>query len=116
MFFLTCAGSKHYADPRMNSLEAALIFAKSSKLQVGYSCHQGADSQQSHLDLQSSSLQTPTSDASVVVAPSKCIRLEKLPKLPKDKLQVTCTCSTKQCKRYMCSHSTPNCSLYRIWV
>ncbi len=35
MFFLTCAGSKHYADPRMNSLEAALIFAKSSKLQVG---------------------------------------------------------------------------------
>ena len=35
VFFLTCAGSKHYADPRMNSLEAALIFAKSSKLQVG---------------------------------------------------------------------------------
>ncbi|KAK9905950.1 hypothetical protein WJX75_009398 [Coccomyxa subellipsoidea] len=33
VFFLTCAGSKHYADPRMNSLEAALIFAKSSKLQ-----------------------------------------------------------------------------------
>ena len=35
VFFLTCAGSKHYADPRMNSLQAALIFAKSSKLQVG---------------------------------------------------------------------------------
>lgn len=34
VFFLTCAGSKHYADPRMNSLEAALIFAKSSKLQA----------------------------------------------------------------------------------
>lgn len=34
VFFLTCAGSKKYADPRMNSLEAALIFAKSSKLQV----------------------------------------------------------------------------------
>ena len=34
VFFLTAAGSKHYADPRMNSLEAALIFAKSSKLQV----------------------------------------------------------------------------------
>ena len=34
VFFLSAAGSKHYADPRMNSLEAALIFAKSSKLQV----------------------------------------------------------------------------------
>ena len=34
VFFLTCAGKKVYADPRMNSLEAALIFAKSSKLQV----------------------------------------------------------------------------------
>ena len=34
VFFLTCAGSKHYSDPRMNSLQAALIFAKSSKLQV----------------------------------------------------------------------------------
>ena len=34
VFFLSAAGSKHYADPRMNSLEAALIFAKSSKLQA----------------------------------------------------------------------------------
>ena len=34
VFFLTCAGSKTYADPRMNSLEAALVFAKSSKLQA----------------------------------------------------------------------------------
>ena len=38
VFFLTCAGSRTYADPRMNSLEAALVFAKSSKLQACGPC------------------------------------------------------------------------------
>lgn len=33
VFFLTCGGTKHYIDPRMNSLEAALQFALSSHLQ-----------------------------------------------------------------------------------
>ena len=36
VYFLTAAGKKHYADPRMNSLEAALIFARSSKLQASF--------------------------------------------------------------------------------
>ncbi|GMH39919.1 hypothetical protein BSKO_07823 [Bryopsis sp. KO-2023] len=31
--FLTCSGTELYDDPRMNSLEAALTFARSSKLQ-----------------------------------------------------------------------------------
>ena len=34
VFFLTCAGAKTFTDPRMNSLEAAFIFAKTSNLQV----------------------------------------------------------------------------------
>jgi glycerophosphodiester phosphodiesterase len=34
VFFLTCGGTKEFADPRMNSLEAALQFALSSHLQV----------------------------------------------------------------------------------
>ena len=34
VFFLTCAGAKTFADPRMNSLEAAFVFAKTSNLQV----------------------------------------------------------------------------------
>ncbi|GAB4820329.1 hypothetical protein N2152v2_007375 [Parachlorella kessleri] len=33
VFFLTCGGTKQYADPRMNSLEAAMHFAISSHLQ-----------------------------------------------------------------------------------
>mmetsp|Transcript_6370 Transcript_6370/g.18321 ORF Transcript_6370/g.18321 Transcript_6370/m.18321 type:complete len:699 (+) Transcript_6370:300-2396(+) len=33
VFFLTCAGTKAYSDPRMASLEAALAFAKCSQLQ-----------------------------------------------------------------------------------
>lgn len=33
VFFLTCGGTKEYADPRMNSLEAAMQFAISSHLQ-----------------------------------------------------------------------------------
>eukprot|EP00887_Chlorella_sp_A99_P007166 scaffold2.g7166.t1 len=33
VFFLTCGGTKHFSDPRMNSLEAALQFAISSQLQ-----------------------------------------------------------------------------------
>lgn len=37
MFFLTCAGTKAYPDPRMTSVDAALAFAKSSQLQVH--CH-----------------------------------------------------------------------------
>jgi hypothetical protein len=35
VFFLTCAGTKVYPDPRMTSVDAALAFAKSSQLQVG---------------------------------------------------------------------------------
>ena len=34
VFFLTCAGTKVYPDPRMTSVDAALAFAKSSQLQV----------------------------------------------------------------------------------
>lgn len=33
VFFLTCGGTKHFKDPRMNSLEAALRFALASRLQ-----------------------------------------------------------------------------------
>lgn len=33
VFFLTCAGTKAYPDPRMTSVDAALAFAKSSQLQ-----------------------------------------------------------------------------------
>ena len=33
VLFLTCGGTKHFADPRMNSLEAALRFALASRLQ-----------------------------------------------------------------------------------
>ena len=35
VFFLTCGGTKAFADPRMNSLDAALRFALASRLQVG---------------------------------------------------------------------------------
>lgn len=35
VLFLTCGGTKLFADPRMNSLEAALQFALASRLQVG---------------------------------------------------------------------------------
>jgi hypothetical protein len=35
VLFLTCGGTKPFADPRMNSLEAALHFALASQLQVG---------------------------------------------------------------------------------
>ena len=34
VFFLTCGGTKTFPDPRMNSLEAAFVFAKTSNLQV----------------------------------------------------------------------------------
>jgi hypothetical protein len=34
VFFLTCGGTKSFPDPRMNSLEAAFVFAKTSNLQV----------------------------------------------------------------------------------
>ena len=34
VFFLTCGGVKTFPDPRMNSLEAAFVFAKTSDLQV----------------------------------------------------------------------------------
>ncbi len=34
VFFLTCAGTKVFSDPRMTSVDAALAFAKSSQLQV----------------------------------------------------------------------------------
>ena len=41
VFFLTCAGTKVYPDPRMTSVDAALAFAKSSQLQVNQACTVG---------------------------------------------------------------------------